>query len=113
MVWDKDTILEALSEAGVDASGGPNSATLGNSMFWLGPGASIHVGRVGSASSSSDPFVANRNPVPISTIPAISDTPTISPRVIAESETPRAGVARSAVDIVLARTWRPASTTAQ
>jgi hypothetical protein len=52
-------------------------------------------------------------PAPMRATPATSDAPISSPSANAEITMPRPGVAMSAMDIVLAGTWRPASTTAQ
>lgn len=57
--------------------------------------------------------VANRMPAPIKMTPAMSEGPIVSPSIKAEIGMPRLGAASSAIDIVLARKWRPASTTAQ
>src|SRR5262245_38506189 len=57
--------------------------------------------------------VARRIPDPTSTMPAMRGPSTGSPSVSAEISTPRLGVASSAIAIVLARMWRPNSTTAQ
>jgi len=62
---------------------------------------------------SSGLYVTHRIPAAIKTTPAMSDTPTASPSVSAEIKMPRLGVARSAIDMVLAWKCRPASTTAQ
>jgi len=58
-------------------------------------------------------IVASRIPTPIKAPPSTSEASIASLSVKVEIKMPMLGVANSAIDIVFARKWRPASTTAQ
>ena len=58
---------------------------------------------------SSGLYVTHRIPAAIKTTPAMRDAPTASPSVSAEITMPRLGVAKGAIDVVLAWKCRPCS----